>query len=146
MRSQNLQCSAISVFARTSHYSRHIFQKSAHKKLMHATDDTNTILKIVTALSKEIYNPEYKLSKAGVLMRELTNGKYLQQSIINFKDERDTKKSRNLMKTIDSLNKRFDDRAITWAITKKPQDWSMNKKSLSVASTTDIKKIPIIVL
>ena len=64
---------------------------------MNATDDTNTILKIVTALSKEIYNPEYKLSKAGVLMRDLTNCKYLQQSFINYKPEDDIKKSENLV-------------------------------------------------
>ena len=146
MRSQNLQSSAISVFARTSKYSRHTYQKSVHKKLITATDDTNTILKIVNILSKEIYNPEYKLSKAGVLMQDLTNREYLQQSVINFKDEGDIEKSERLMKTIDSLNKKFNNRAVTWAITKKAKDWSMNRESLSRASTTDIKKIPTVVL
>ena len=79
MRSQNLQSSSISVFARTSKYSNQHYQKSAHKKLINATNNTSTILKTVVALSKEIYSPEYKLSKAGVLMQDLTNCKYLQQ-------------------------------------------------------------------
>ena len=142
MRSQNLKSSTITVFARTSHYSNDSYQKSAYKKLINPTDNTNTILKIVVALSKEIYNPEYKLSKAGVLMQDLTNYQYLQQSFINYEFQEDLTKSINLMKTIDSLNKKFNNEAITWAITKKPQGWGMNRNSLSAASTTDIKKIP----
>ena len=46
------------------------------------------------------------------------------------------------MKTIDSLNKKFNNEAITWAIAKKPQKWKINRNSLSPVSTTNIKKIP----
>ena len=49
------------------------------------------------------------------------------------------------MRTIDLLNKRFNNNAITWAITKKPQIWKMNKNFLSRSSTTDIEQIPTIV-
>ena len=49
------------------------------------------------------------------------------------------------MRTIDLLNKRFNNNAITWAITKKPQNWTMNKNFLSRSSTTDIEQIPTIV-
>ena len=146
MRSQNLQTSAISVFARTSKYSSQNYQRSAYKKLINATDDTNTILKIVVGLSKEIYNSEYKFSKAGVLMQDLTKCEYSQQSIINYKSQEDIKKSQNLMRTIDSLNKKFNNKAITWAITKNPKGWEMNRNLLSRTSTTDIKQIPIIVI
>ncbi len=146
MRSQNLQTSAISVFARTSKYSSQNYQRSAYKKLINATDNTNIILKIVVALSKEIYDPEYKLSKAGVLMHDLTNCEYLQQSIMNYKSQEDIKKSENLMRTIDSLNKRFNNNAITWAITKKPRGWIMNRNKLSRTSTTNINSIPTIVI
>ena len=146
MRSQNLQTSAISVFTRTSKYSSQNYQRSVYKRLINATDDTNTILKIVVSLSRKIYNPEYKLSKAGVLMHDLTNRQYLQQSIINYKSQEYRKKSENLMKTIDSLNKKFNHKAITWAITKKHKEWSMNRKLLSNISTTDINKIPTIVI
>ena len=145
MRSQNLQTSTISVFTRTSKYSSQNYQRSAYKKLINATNNTNTILKIVVALSKEIYNPEYKLSKAGVLMQDLTNYDYLQQSIINYKFQKDIQTSENLMKTIDSLNKRFNNKAITWAIAKKPREWTMNRNLLSRTSTTNIKQIPTIV-
>ena len=146
MRSQNLQTSAISVFTRTSKYSSQNYQRSVYKRLINATDDTNTILKIVVSLSRKIYNPEYKLSKAGVLMHDLTNRQYLQQSIINYKSQEYRKKSENLMKTIDSLNKKFNHKAITWAITKKHKEWSMNRNLLSNISTTDINKIPTIVI
>ena len=49
------------------------------------------------------------------------------------------------MKTIDLLNKRFNNNAITWAITKMPKNWTMNKNFLSRSSTTDIDQIPTIV-
>ena len=146
MRSQNLQSSSISVFARTSKYSSQNYLNASNRKLINATNDTNTILKIVVALSKEIYNPKYKFSKAGVLMQDLTNSEYLQQSLINHKSQEELRKSKTLMKTIDSLNKRFNNSAITWAITKKPQKWSMKKSLLSRASTTDIKQIPNVVI
>ena len=146
MRSQNLQTSTITVFARTSKYSNQNYQKSAYKKLINPTDNTNTILEIVVALSKEIYNPAYKFSKAGVLMQNLSNYEYLQQSIINYKSEGEIKKSENLMRTIDSLNKRFNNKAITWAIAKKPKGWAMNRNLLSLTSTTDINQIPTIVI
>ena len=146
MRSQSLKTSAISVFVRTSKYSNQKYQRVAHKKLINATDNTNVILKIVVALSKEIYNPEYKLSKAGVLMQDLTNCQYLQQSLITYKSQEDMKKSENLMRTIDSLNKKYNKKAITWAITKKTKEWTINKNLLSRTSTTDITKIPTIVI
>ena len=77
-------------------------------------------------------------------MQDLTNSKYLQQSIINYKSQENNRKSISLMKTIDSLNKKFNNKAITWAITKTTQEWTANRNSLSPVSTTDIKKIPII--
>ena len=86
------------------------------------------------------------LAKAGVLMQDLTNCKYLQQSIINYESQEKSKKSIRLMKTIDSLNKKFNNEVITWAITKKPQEWAMNRNSLSSGSTTDIRKIPNIMI
>jgi len=78
-------------------------------------------------------------------MQDLTNSEYLQQSVVNYKSQKDLKKSINLMRTIDLLNKRFNNNAITWAITKNPQSWAMNKNFLSRSSTTDIEQIPTIV-
>ena len=78
-------------------------------------------------------------------MQDLTNSKYLQQSVINYKSQKDLKKSATLMRTIDLLNKRFNKNAVTWAITKKQQSWTMNKNFLSRSSTTDIEQIPTIV-
>ena len=78
-------------------------------------------------------------------MQDLTNSEYLQQSVINYKSQKDLKKSANLMRTIDLLNKRFNNNAITWAIAKKPKSWTMNNNFLSRSSTTDIDKIPTII-
>tara|TARA_Y100001978_G_scaffold192373_1_gene197380 strand:+ start:351 stop:1622 length:1272 start_codon:yes stop_codon:yes gene_type:complete len=146
MRIQNLQASTITIFTRTSHFSNFSYQKSACEKLIEATNDTNIILKIVLKLSHQIYHPKYKLAKAGVLMQNLSDFTYFQQSIKNhsFKDK--SGKERQLIKTIDSLNNKFKGEAITWGIAKKKQSWAMNRKLLSGASITNIEKIPTIII
>ena len=146
MRIQNLQTSTIVVFTRTSHYSNYNYQKSAYKNLIEPTNKTNIILKIVLELAKEIYNPEYKLAKAGVIMQKLTNYDYLQKSINNSLSEEKLSKEYNLTRTIDSLNEKFNNKAITWGIAEKKQKWRMNKNLLSGTSTTNINKIPTIVI
>ena len=144
MRIQKLQASTIVVFTRTSHYSKYNYQKSAYKNLIEPTNKTNIILKIVLELAIEIYNPKYKLAKAGVLMQNLTNYNYTQKCIDNLSSEEKILKEENLIRTIDSLNAKFDNKAITWGITKRKQNWKMNKNLLSGTSTTNIDKIPTI--
>ena len=146
MRIQNLQTSTIIVFTRTSLYSNDNYQKSAYKNLVEPTNKTTIILKIVLELAKEIYSPEYKLAKAGVLMQNLTSYNYLQKSINNSLYEETSLKEDKLIRTIDSLNSKFDNRAITWGITKRKQNWRMNKNLLSGTSTTNIDEIPIIII
>jgi len=146
MRIQNLQTSTIIVFTRTSLYSNDNYQKSAYKNLVEPTNNTTIILKIVLELAKEIYSPEYKLAKAGVLMQNLTSYNYLQKSINNSLYEETSLKEDKLIRTIDSLNSKFDNRAITWGITKRKQNWRMNKNLLSGTSTTNIDEIPIIII
>jgi len=51
----------------------------------------------------------------------------------------------DLATVAEKLNKRFNNNAITWAITKNPQSWKMNKNFISRSSTTDIEQIPTIV-
>ncbi len=146
MRLQNLQASTITIFARTSHYSNSNYKKSAYKKLIEATNNTNIILKIVIELSNQIYHPEYKLSKAGVLMQDLSNFTYFQKSIINYSPKGKSEKERKLMKTVDSLNNKFRNEVITWGITKKKQSWIMKRELLSGTSITNIEKIPTIII
>ncbi len=146
MRAQNLKASVVTIFARTSHYSNSNYQKSAYKKLIEATNNTNIILKIVTELSKEIYHPDYKLAKAGVLMQDLSDHNYLQESIINYSSEDKSERETKLIQTIDYLNNKFKNEVITWGIAKKKQSWSMNRKLLSGTSITNIERIPTIII
>tara|TARA_B100000965_G_scaffold135205_1_gene112553 strand:+ start:2899 stop:4170 length:1272 start_codon:yes stop_codon:yes gene_type:complete len=146
MRIENLQTSTIVVFTRTSHYSNYNYKKSAYKNLLEPTNKTNIILNIVLDLAKEIYHSDYKLAKAGVLMQNLTNCNYLQKSIYNLFSEEKSLKESNLIKTIDHLNSRFDNKAISWGITQKKQNWKINKNLLSDVSTTNIEKIPTIII
>ncbi len=146
MRSGNLQTSLITVFTRTSYYSDLNYKKSAHKKLIESTNNTITLIKIVIELAKKIYHPGYKLAKAGVLMKDLTSSNYLQKTIDNIQFEEQFKKEESLIKTIDSINKKFKHKVISWGIENKGSEWRMNRNLLSDASTTDIKKIPTIII
>ena len=146
MRLQNLQTSTIYVFTRTSHYSNYTYHKSAFKKLIEPTNNTSIILNIILELSKEIYHSGYKLAKAGVLMQNLTNCKYLQKSISTSYSNEKLLKENNLIKTIDSLNESFNNKAITWGLTKRNQNWKINRNLLSGTSTTNINNIPTIII
>ena len=146
MRIQNLQTSIITIFTRTSHYSNFSYQKSTHKKLIESTNNTIYLLKIVLELSKEIYHPDYKLAKAGVIMQDLTAYNYSQRSIINDPLKDKSEKERDLIKTIDFINKRFKSEKITWGITVKNGTWKMNRNLLSGISTTNISRIPTIII
>ena len=70
----------------------------------------------------------------------------MQKSINNSLYEETSLKEDKLIRTIDSLNSKFDNRAITWGITKRKQNWRMNKNLLSGTSTTNIDEIPIIII
>ena len=146
MRSKNLQVSTIIVFTRTSIYSSSNYQKSACKKLIEPTNSTNIILKIVLELSTQIYNPEYKLAKAGVIMKGLTQCNYLQRSITKYSSTSELKKELDLIKAIDSINKKFKNEKITWGITLNQKRWIMNRNLLSGTSTTNIDNIPTIII
>ena len=146
MRMQNLQTSTVTIFTRTSHYSNLTYHKSSCRNLIEATNSTNIILKAVLELAEEIYHPEYKLAKAGVLMQNLTNCDHLQRSFDNDLSNNDLIKIRTLIRTIDSINRKFKNESITWGITKRTQSWRMKRDLLSSTSTTDIKKIPIIII
>ena len=146
MRLQNLQASTITIFTRTSHYSNFSYHKSSCKKLIESTNNTIYLLKIVLELSKEIYHPDYKLAKAGVIMKDLTPYNYVQKSIINYSFKDKSKIERDLIKKIDFINKRFKGEMITWGITVKKGTWKMNKNLLSGTSTTNIHRIPTIII
>tara|TARA_B100001079_G_scaffold20452_1_gene16127 strand:+ start:336 stop:1607 length:1272 start_codon:yes stop_codon:yes gene_type:complete len=146
MRLQNLQASTVTIFTRTSHYSNSSYQKSAHKILIESTNNTIYLLKIVLELSKDIYHPDYKLAKAGVIMQDLTPHNYSQKSIINYPLKGKSERERDLIKTIDFINKRFKSEKITWGITVKKGSWKMNRNLLSGISTTNISRIPTIII
>ena len=146
MRIQNLKASKITLFARSSYFSEPIYQKSITQELLNPTNNTFILLKIVNKLTKKIFNSDYKLSKAGILMQDLTNCKYTQKSILTIDSEKRMIKEEKLIETIDYLNQKFNSEVVTWAITQKTQPWQMNKNLLSGTSTTDIKRIPIIII
>ncbi len=146
MRLQNLQASTVTIFARTSNYSNFRYHKSSHKKLIGSTNNTIYLLKTVLELSKEIYHPDYKLAKAGVIMQDLTPHNYSQKSIINYPLKCKSERERDLIKAIDFINKRFKSEKITWGITVKKGTWRMNRNLLSGTSTTNINQIPTIII
>ena len=79
-------------------------------------------------------------------MQDLTPYNYSQKSIINYPSKGKSEKERDLIKTIDFINKRFKSEKITWGITVKKGLWKMNRNLLSGISTTNISRIPTIII
>ena len=95
---------------------------------------------------KDSTNPMAKVEEMQNKMKEVYDLIDLQKTIHNYPNESKSIKELELTKTIDLLNNKFKTDAITWGINITKKEWEMNRSLLSDASTTNIKKIPIIII
>ena len=92
---------------------------------------------------KAIYRPNFKLSKAGVILMDLQSDQ-MKQGELDFGDAEDMSRVR-LMSAMDALNDRFGRGAVFLASTGNKGDkraWSMRKERRTPAYTTRLSDIP----
>ena len=143
LRAQKQQAGAITIFTRTSPYNPSFYSQAATKVLEIATNNTNVLLKESLALTDQIYSTNYSLVKAGVIMKQLQETRYLQQHLINPINIERQKKEEHLMNVIDNLNKRYGSHSVTWMACGMNKEWNRRRGMLSPAATTKIEEIPI---
>ncbi|MEW4982505.1 MAG: Y-family DNA polymerase [Cycloclasticus sp.] len=143
LRAQGGVAQQVSIFIRTSPFDKkRFYSEKATYKLKSGTQDSRDILKIAKKLLSSIYLPAYEYQQAGVILSDIKprNDEVCKQEDMFNLVSQDSGKSLQLMKTIDDINTRFNNR-ISFASTGSKmlqQSIPINKSKLYTTSWEEI--------
>ena len=147
LRTQNGMTGALTVFIQTNPFKQHEPQhhQSVTIPLADATDNTLTLTNAALAGLKQIYQPNFRYKKAGVILNLISDKPTVQQSL--FEDVQSKGKSAHLMKAMDEINTRFGNVAIRSAAAGtngSKQVWQMRSNNKSPNYTTKWDELPVV--
>jgi len=144
LRKYNQLTSAITVFTRTSPYSKDFFKGEATEKLNIATSDTRIILRQSLCLTEKIFKPYKKFIKAGVILHKLQSNQYKQRSLFNERGIHEEFHMERLNNLIDTINARNRKDVLNWGSSTIAKDWNPRREKISYLNTTTIENIPTV--
>lgn len=115
--------------------------RQASFQLPHPTDDTAELIHHACQALARIFRPGVHYNKCGVMLTELTPETEHQG---NFLDTRDTARSRQLMATLDDINRRMGRNTVFYAASGVKRDWAMAATMKSRHFTTDWKQLLLV--
>jgi DNA polymerase V len=145
LRKQGSLASQLLVFAHTSPFRPGPrFNRSIVVPLRRPTADTNKLVWAAGAGMRRIYEPGYKMAKAGVMLLDLAPDSVLQGELdLEEEDHRDRTK---LMAALDSLNQRYGRGVVHSGATgssNKVKDWGMKQERRTPQYTTRWGDVPV---
>ena len=146
LRSQDSVTGALTVFIQTNPFKQHEPQhhQSITIPLTDATDNTLTLTNAALAGLKQIYQPNFRYKKAGVILNLISDKPTIQQSL--FEDVESKGKSASLMKAVDAINTRFGNAVIRSAAAgtnSTKEVWQMRSNNKSPNYTTKWDELPV---
>ena len=145
LRQQNQQAKHVSVFIQTHRFNAadKYYYNSASGDLLLPSNDTRELNALALRLLKTIWRSDYRYNKAGVMLSDFYDAQLYQTQL--FDDEVQNTRGRYLMQTIDRLNLQQPG-SIRFASQGLSQDtqWTMQRRYLSPAYTTNWKAIPCV--
>jgi len=146
LRTQNGMTGALTVFIQTNPFKQHEpqYHQSVTIPLADATDNTLTLTNAALAGLKQIYQPNFRYKKAGVILNLISDKPTVQQSL--FEDVESKGKSAHLMKAMDEINTRFGNAVIRSAAAGtngSKQVWQMRSGNKSPNYTTQWDELPV---
>ena len=147
LRTQNSITGALTVFIQTNPFKQHEPQhhQSITIPLADATDNTLELTNAALAGLKQIYQPNFRYKKAGVILNLIGDKPTVQQSL--FEDMESKGKSAHLMKAMDEINTRFGNAVIRSAAAgtnSTKQEWQMKSSNKSPNYTTKWDELPVV--
>jgi DNA polymerase V len=115
---------------------------AASMELPYATSNTNDLIRDTLQLLKDLYRDNYNYKKAGILAGELKPYSIVQTNLFHAFDI--DKKHRDLMKIMDSMNKKYGKQTLYVASCGQDHTWSRREQFRSPCYTTkwgDLLKI-----
>ena len=141
LRLYRLTANVLQVFVLTSRFREDYYSNSATVSLPMATQDTAELLFYALYGTEQIFRPELRFKKAGVLLLELQPEILVQGHLFQ---PQDGERSKRLMQTLDSLNKRFGPRTVQYAAAGLKKSWSMKQEQRSPRWTTQWNELLVV--
>jgi DNA polymerase V len=146
LRAQNSTTGALTVFIQTNPFKQYEPQhhQSVTISLPDPSDNTLTLTNAALAGLKQIYKPNFRYKKAGVILNLISDKPTMQQSL--FEDIKTKGKSAHLMKAMDSINNRFGNavlRSAAAGTNNTKQEWQMKAGNKSPNYTTQWDELPV---
>jgi len=124
LRNQNSVSKTLSLSIQTSKHSKndaHYF-KQASFTFDYPTSDSTKLLKAASKLFNKIYQPNYRYSKTGIMLTNISSKKTVQNDM--FFDQTESEKNKVLMSTIDQLNNRYGKGALKMGTESASKKWN----------------------
>lgn len=142
------QAGQILVFAYTSPFSNaEQWSGSVTIPLGHPTADTATLVQAALLGMQQIYEPGYRLAKAGVVLMDLRDATACQQSSLFSSGSEASARKPRLMQALDAINQRFGPGTLKLASSGQAvgehAHWRMKQARRSPLYTTKFEDVPI---
>lgn len=138
LRNHKQSVKNITVFTNTNRFKNPFtYYGEASCNLKTRTNDTRQIVHTALMCLEEIWESDKKYVKAGIILRDLSEGAEQEDLFVPSQSEESLK----LMNTIDQLNRRYG-HVISLAAQGKEKDWNMRREKLSPSYTTKWEDIP----
>jgi len=141
LRRQQSLAGSVHVYIRTSPFKldEPFYSNGMTVSLPSPLDDSRQLANVALWALKQLYRPHYNYAKAGVMLSELVPAGYAQ--IDMFTRTETSNKSSELMKAMDSINRKMGKDAIKLASEGFRKPWKMKQENKSPAYTTDWSNI-----
>lgn len=143
LRAQDHRAGAVHVFAHTSPFrDGPRFARSTTVQLSQPSSDTALLVRAAARGIAKIYEPGFQLSKAGVMLLDLSPVAGQQTSLLD--EANDYARDHSpLMEAMDQLNARFGKGTVGMAGARQGSDWGMRQERRTPRYTTDLRDVPI---
>lgn len=146
LRSQSSHACEVLVFIRTSPFRKDPqYSRSIIVPLRRPCSDTSAIVDAALMGLRAIYQPGFKLAKAGVMLMDLQpEGR--QQLELDLGESEEGRSRAKLMQALDAVNDRWGKGSLKVGSAKvggAPRDWSMKQQRRTPAYTTEWEEMPI---
>lgn len=145
LRAQEYRCGAVHVFAHTSPFRPDDarFAQSATIQLVQPSADTTVLLAAAEQGIRKIYEPGYRLAKAGVMLLDLSPATLEQASLIETIQPEGGRDKSALMEAMDHINARWGKGAVCAGSALQAGVWRMRQERRSENYTTALTGLAI---
>lgn len=144
LRKQQYYAGSVYMFIRTSEHKpdEPYYSNGMTISMPSPTDDTRQLVNVALWGLKQIYRPNFKYAKAGVMLSELVPVEGVQTDL--FSQVQVSSKSKALMAAMDQINRRMGKEAVKLASEGFRRPWKMKQENKSPCYTTKWDDIPAV--